>query len=341
MAAPESWRSIEAGPCAFPIDESDANLGSGWSVRHLTSEDSDFESALHAAILGRLRGSDRPRHPHVANLLADTASGPLRIELVRAAYRDNVMHSAALAVRSPDGSALVYFSSGRTDSEGVFACGLVLRSLVAAAWRASYIMLEVLLSPELTAFDAELGIAGFRKITRLNYLSRATDAPIAALASDVKSGLNWVVYDEAMSGFFEEAIERSEAQSQDCPELTAIRTARQALAAHRAVGAFDPRLWFVCKQGVEPVGVLLLSALRREPIVEIVYMGVAQPARGTGVANALMRRAVESARSVSAKLLALAVDERNAPARRLYHRWGFVEIGSRSAYIATPDAIES
>jgi ribosomal protein S18 acetylase RimI-like enzyme len=69
--------------------------------------------------------------------------------------------------------------------------------------------------------------------------------------------------------------------------------------------------------------------------LEIVYLGVAQPARKTGVANALLARAVQIARARNDALLMLGVDERNEPARRLYDRWGFLEAARKDVWIAT------
>ena len=69
-------------------------------------------------------------------------------------------------------------------------------------------------------------------------------------------------------------------------------------------------------------------------------MGVAQVARGTGVADALLQRAVQTAADVSLTTLALAVDERNTPALRLYRRWGFVDTGVRDAWIASSPPTE-
>ena len=112
------------------------------------------------------------------------------------------------------------------------------------------------------------------------------------------------------------------------------------LAGHRVAGAFDPELWSVAVREAQPVAVLLLSRLARQEAVEIVYMGVAQVARGTGVADAVMRRAVEAAGRVGANTLALAVDLRNTPARKLYGRWGFVEFADRDAWIVTSPLIE-
>jgi ribosomal protein S18 acetylase RimI-like enzyme len=131
-------------------------------------------------------------------------------------------------------------------------------------------------------------------------------------------------------------LERSYAQSLDCPELTGVRTTSDVLAGHRATGEFDPGLWSVAMRGEEPVGILLLAPIPNASIAELVYCGVAQPARRKGVAHALLLRALTLTRSVSATSLTLAVDHRNVPARRLYDRWQFVPFAARAAWIATP-----
>ena len=89
-------------------------------------------------------------------------------------------------------------------------------------------------------------------------------------------------------------------------------------------------------RGRHPVGVLLLNVVEGTAGLEIVYIGVAQPSRRTGVADALLERTFDLARSVSARYVTLAVDRRNDPARRMYARWGFAEAVTRAAFVATP-----
>ena len=55
-----------------------------------------------------------------------------------------------------------------------------------------------------------------------------------------------------------------------------------------------------------------------------------------GVGDALVERAIDAAAAPRCRVLMLAVDERNIPARQLYSRWGFVETHVRDAWIATP-----
>lgn len=313
-----------------------------WRARLITPDDPDYDQALHLAVVGRAPRHSGRRHPAVVELLSDVAAGPLRIALVHGAFRNGGLVSAVLAVESPGGSALVLIPHDDFESDRLPGTGLALRALASAAWTRSAILLEVLLPPELAHLADMLKSAGFRHLTNLLYLLRSTVSSPAFQARGTNFGaLTWATYSESTQSLFCEAVRRSYVQSSDCPELTAIRTPQQAIASHQTAGTHDPNLWFVAMRANDPVGVLLLSRMRRQPAVEIVYMGVAQPARGTGVADALMVRAVETARSASATRMALAVDARNAPARRFYSRWGFVEVGGRSAWIATPGDTET
>ena len=114
-----------------------------------------------------------------------------------------------------------------------------------------------------------------------------------------------------------------------------MRTAAEVLAGHRTSGLFDPAHWWVVMRESQPVGVLLLCGVPGRAALEITYIGVAQPVRGTGVANALVKRAIEAVRSVNAGTLTLAVDRRNLPARRLYQRWFFRPIAMRDVFVAS------
>ncbi len=180
--------------------------------------------------------------------------------------------------------------------------------------------------------------SGFRYLTRLLYLRRTVGPAVSGLGP--AGDLRWVTYGADQDELFADAVERTYAQSLDCPELTGVRPMSDVLAAHRAAGVFVPTLWSVALRRDEPVAVLLLNRLPRQPALEIVYMGVAQVARGTGVANDVLRRAVDAAGGSGATSLALAVDQRNAPARRVYTRWGFAEFAARDAWIVTSPPTE-
>lgn len=173
---------------------------------------------------------------------------------------------------------------------------------------------------------------GFQFLTSLFYLSRQLDAVVAE--PSLPADLTWLSYTPENEPLFLRALEDSYAQTLDCPELTGIRTTAEVLAGHRAAGEFDPALWTLAMRGGKPVGVGLLTPLRQRAATEITYLGVAQTARGTGVADALTAHAIAQSREVNAKVVALAVDVRNVPARRLYARWGFQRFQQRDVWIA-------
>jgi mycothiol synthase len=309
-----------------------------FAVRLVHREDPNHSTALHLALSARPPERAGRPDPRVAGLLADSRDRSLSIELLVAAFQGEECLSAALAVESPGRAALVFVPEDE-DADGprqaTIAC---LQALQRAARERRILLLEMLLPPDSERLAVSVRASGFRYLTRLLYLRRTVDP--AATGVGPADDLRWVTYGAGQDAMFAEAVERTYAQSLDCPELTGLRPMSDVLAAHRAAGVFDPTLWSVALRRDEPVAVLLLNRLPRQPAMEIVYMGVAQVARGTGVANDVLRRAVDAAGRWSATSLALAVDQRNTPARRVYARWGFAEFAARDAWIVTSPPTE-
>jgi [ribosomal protein S18]-alanine N-acetyltransferase len=65
---------------------------------------------------------------------------------------------------------------------------------------------------------------------------------------------------------------------------------------------------------------------------EILSVAVASARRGRGVARALLDLHLRRLAGLGAKAVFLEVDEHNEPARRLYRRAGFREVGRRAGY---------
>ena len=63
----------------------------------------------------------------------------------------------------------------------------------------------------------------------------------------------------------------------------------------------------------------------------MIYLGLAPAARGQGLGDAMMRQAVAAAVATGTGGLSLAVDARNAPALKLYYRYGMQRVASRIA----------
>lgn len=193
---------------------------------------------------------------------------------------------------------------------------------------------QVIAATRPSIWDSLLCQSGFQAATELEYLIRPIhDTTLVAKRFKEESSANWISYSDATALIFVEALRKTYVGSLDCPEFQDMRNAEDSLDSHRAAGAFDPNHWQVMLCKGQPVAVLLLSRVRQDPWMEIVYMGVAQPYRRSGVADLLMQRSIGIADSCASGLI-LAVDVRNAPARRLYARYGFRSIARRSAWIA-------
>ncbi len=306
--------------------------GHRFSARQIPSDSPDYEAALHVA-LGVSPSADGSSARQVASLRAAAHRQTLSLELVFGAFLGNRLVGACVALEPPGAAALVYVNPDQPDGPGRDATLTALWALQQAAWTRSIKLLEVLVDPAASNSASLVRDAGFTYVTELLYLQR--QCPGREWSAPGDPDLCWVGYSDVQAQVFRRALEATYIQSLDCPELTGIRSTGEILAGHKATGIFDPSLWWVAtRQGI-PVGVLLLNRVTSQPALEVVYIGVSQPARGTGVADALLARAVTLTERENARYLTLAVDVRNAPARRMYRRWSFRQVGVRAAWIAS------
>ena len=301
-------------------------------VRQLREGATDYEAAV-AWALGSRRFAGPLGESLVNDFTARAAKWGLASDLVFAAYAKGRFAGSCAALESPGHAAMVWLGPDPHTGAECGAIAVTLRALQVEGKRRGIKLLETLLPPEATTTAPVLAEAGFVFLTRLLYLSRPLPGKqvLGACAQD----LEWVGYSPQLDELFCTALDRAYVDTLDCPQLAGVRPTRDILLGHRATGLHDPGLWWVVRRQTEPVGVLLLTRLETRPALELVYVGVAQVARGTGVAHALLGRMVELGRQFSAKYVTLAVDRGNTPARRLYERWGFAEIGKRDAWIAT------
>lgn len=298
------------------------------TVRCIAVDQPDFIPALNLALRSPYPPDSSPVS-EAADLLTAMREGRL---LLSPAFVHG-SHCVVLNVQAAGAAALLLLSTvpPHTPTAGMTEC---LHHAVAFARSGGCKLLEVLLDPEDAAeslWHGPLRSSGFHFLTRLVYLFQQnfTTQKEPIHPRDV----TWVEFGAHSAELFASALEQSYSGTMDCPELTGIRSTAEVLAGHRATGEFDPSLWWVALRGNRPVGVLLLNRLRGGA-AEITYLGVAQVARRSGVADALVERAMQLCRQRSVTMLALAVDHRNTPAQRLYARWGFQTFQNRAAWIA-------
>lgn len=302
----------------------------------LRTGDSGFEATV-AAALGHDVDPDSPLACQMgSDAIAELRAVGVTVRVAARIDQPPGPPACAALVESPGATALLtgcwesFFSRQPSNaSEAIASC-------CRTAFEHGSRLVEILLPPAHYPASKMAADSGATHLTTLLYLRRCVAT--FEFSNSCAESLTWRSYTPHDHELFLAAIQRSYAQSMDCPELTLLRTAEETLAGHRAAGPFDPSLWWVVVRGNEPIGVLLLCEIPRERGLELVYVGVAQAVRGTGVADAMIDRALGLARARGAKFVALAVDARNIPARRLYARLRFVEIGAKEVWIALPDA---
>lgn len=85
--------------------------------------------------------------------------------------------------------------------------------------------------------------------------------------------------------------------------------------------------------GGAPVGFILVRGVK--PETEILSVAVVPRRRGRGLARRLLERLLGQLAAEGFTTVFLEVEEGNAPARRLYDRNGFAEVGHRAGYYRT------
>lgn len=115
-----------------------------------------------------------------------------------------------------------------------------------------------------------------------------------------------------------------------------------ATAAHWFPGQYESlfsghgarRMVLISEEEAGLRGFLVARAVDREWEIENVVVGVEFLRRG--IASELMRTLIQRAETEAVSAIFLEVRESNLPARRLYEKHGFREVGRRRAYYTDP-----
>jgi GNAT superfamily N-acetyltransferase len=226
----------------------------------------------------------------------------------------------ALIVPRPGRTAMMFISRPHRRSELQPLAQLV-DAAVAELSPDQATLVQVLVDPDELLQTQALQQAGFDVLATLAYLQRAvpTDAP----DPDLPQHAQLLSYTDQRRPLFVRALDESYEQTADCPALRGLRTTDDVLIGHMNTGRFDPNMWRLLLIDDQPAGVLLLNALPQTDCIELVYFGLAVQARGRGFGSLLMQHALSLCAASTQRLLTLAVDQDNAPAVKLYRRFGF------------------
>jgi ribosomal protein S18 acetylase RimI-like enzyme len=183
--------------------------------------------------------------------------------------------------------------------------------------------------------EVELGSAlarnGLPHVTNLWYLRHDLDLSLRWLELPVR--LSFENYSDNQDDFHR-TLFRTYEQTQDCPEVSGARSLERVIEGHKAQGRFDPRRWWLAREGGECVGVLMMLLAADSSEWELAYLGLVPEARGRGLGQELLLRGLCEARAAEAPAVTLSVDDRNGPARRLYRQFGFSPYEKRAVFLA-------
>jgi mycothiol synthase len=284
---------------------------------------------LHEAAAALAGGRDRGRR-YLAQLAAQGLRADAAIALSDA---DGRLHAAAVLTRHAGRTAMVSVTAPRSEHEARRWSPLA----AAAVARASALdvdVLQALVDPSHRHAVTLISLGGLRAIGTLAYLERPLAAAPLTGHHAAPEGTRITPWDPADRSTIERILEESYVGTLDCPGLAQMRRTCDILDGHLATGQHDPSMWWILNDGSGPCGAALLSPVPGAACVEVVYFGLSQRVRGRGLSRALLAFALRSIASRHERTVALACDERNEPAMRLYRSFGFARRLSRVALVA-------
>lgn len=197
------------------------------------------------------------------------------------------------------------------------------------------VLAQALLDPENASQHAatDLQRGGLPQVTVLTYLERNTASPL--LLPESVARFEWRSFSDATESEFETILESTYVGSLDMPELDGVRSLDRIREGQAILGRFEPDRWQIGRLPDEPeaAAVVLLADVPDKSAWEVAYLGLSPCARGRGLGQVALARAVELAAPFTNRL-ELAVDIRNSPADRLYASAGFIPFDKRLVHLA-------
>jgi GNAT superfamily N-acetyltransferase len=236
--------------------------------------------------------------------------------------------ASALISRHPGRTATVALSAPRDRPQASEGAAL-LREIVASLSREGGVALvQGMVAADETLAAAPFTEAGFLELAILACMERSNGraAHVAAPGPGVE------LCPESASVDLGALLRETYEDTLDCPGLADLRRDDDILQGHRRGGNYDPQLWTVLRMNGRPAGAALLNRVPASGSVELTYLGLAKWARGKGLGKVLLDAALAKAATVPERIVSLAVDERNAPAERLYRSRGFRTVSRRRAF---------
>ena len=274
------------------------------------------------------------RREIAAELIANSAQDPLRLEGLCVALQGDDVVGAAWGQRQPGNTAVFWppqFAGKLTGPDELFVPRALSAEVTRALDAAGIVLTQTLLPAWEQTQAAVLASAGFRWLADLIYLAcEAENFPNSTPAS---AELEFDVYDESQKGRLGTLIERTYDSTLDCPALDGVRSMDDVIAGYQATGIFQPAHWRIVRNREEDIGVLLLADHPEMRHWELLYMGLVPSSRGHGWGAQITRQAQWMARVAGVERIVLAADAANIPATNIYTAAGFVTWDRRSVFV--------
>ncbi len=236
-----------------------------------------------------------------------------------------------LAVPSA-GRTAMFFASRPVDDRDAAAIAALIDHAARCVSTQDIHLAQVLLDPSDSLDYSAYRGGGFSELAKLSYMERP-------LGLKHRHHVEWpetvelVTFDESLESELLGILDASYEDTMDCPELRGLRQTQDILAGHRSTGEFDPTLWTIMRLDGQPAGAILLNPSPKQRTVELVYIGLAQHARGRGLGKRLLVEGLSRIAHRRERSVSLAVDDRNHPAIAMYCEVGFRRVLRRIAMI--------
>lgn len=248
-----------------------------------------------------------------------------------------------LLVRAPGRTAVLFVSppgTRETQQSKLARAGALAAAMDFARRELDVVLVQSIVEPEAVDTIATYELAGLSRLANLAYMRRDLRTLLKAAqlqSTHLPAGVTVRTFGDQppreADKLLKIALEGSYIGTLDCPALCGMRSLDDVLESHKAVGRFDPRLWWIVEKDGHPEGCLLLSPVAENGTVELVYLGVSPVLRGSGVAGAIFAHGLRTLQGRTADTVACAVDLSNTPALKFYERWKFKRFATRVALV--------
>jgi mycothiol synthase len=314
---------VTAGPSSVRAERA-LGISGPAQVRSDTISASEWPEAIRRLVGGDARTAQR--------VLERIDLGSLVFEAIEAMRSPAGGFTAvAVAVRNPGRTLGLVLSPLQVPNHRPAATAAV-SHLLGSLRGSDAALIQAMFDPTRQLEIAATVDAGFRHLARLRFM----EGELARLVRQEPAYPDRVSIEtcgRSDPNELAELLARTYVGTLDCPGLAGLRRTEDVLAGHRASGRFDPDLWCMLRLDGRPSGLSLLNPNPDAGCTELVYFGLVPEARGRGLATSLLRHSLARIGSEAPSRIALAVDDRNAAALRLYRRHGFVPGGLRTALV--------